>query len=63
MKAEGHLDRCYLKGAAGDVANAILSAVGYHLRLILAWLRMLLRLVLIALYRALIARPPFKSAC
>jgi IS5 family transposase len=25
MKAEGHLGRCYLKGRAGDAANAILS--------------------------------------
>src|SRR5262249_23049285 len=33
MKAEGHLGRCYLKGRAGDAANAILSAVGYNLRL------------------------------
>jgi IS5 family transposase len=46
MKAEGHLDRCYLKGQAGDAANAVLSAVGYNFRRILAWLRILLRLVL-----------------
>jgi transposase, IS5 family len=38
MKAEGHLGRCYLKGRAGDAANVILSAVGYDLRLVLAWL-------------------------
>ena len=49
MKAEGHLGRCYLKGRAGDAANAILTAVGYNFRRILAWLRMLLRLILIAL--------------
>lgn len=46
MKSEGHLGRCYLKGRAGDAANAILSAVGYNLRRILAWLRNLLRLFL-----------------
>ena len=46
MKAEGHLDRCYLKGHAGDAANAILAAVGYNFRRILAWLRILLRLIL-----------------
>jgi len=46
MKAEGHLDRCYLKGHAGDAANAVLSAVGYNFRRILAWLRILLRLIL-----------------
>src|SRR5204862_5887890 len=43
MKAEGHLGRCYLKGRAGDAANAILSAVGYNLRLVLAWLRIIFR--------------------
>ena len=49
MKAEGHLGRCYLKGRAGDAANAILTAAGYNFRRILAWLRMRLRLILIAL--------------
>src|SRR5947199_5543545 len=49
MKAEGHLGRCYLKGRAGDAANVILSAVGYNLRLVLAWLRTILRVVLLAL--------------
>src|SRR5262249_50570310 len=49
MKAEGHLGRCYLKGRAGDAANAILSAVGYNLRLVFAWLRIILRVILLAL--------------
>ena len=49
MKSEGHLGRCYLKGRHGDAANAILSAVGYNLRRVLAWLRILLRLILAAL--------------
>ena len=62
MKAEGHLDRCYLKGAAGDAANAILSAVGYNLRLVLAWLRILLRLILAALFVIIGNHPPFKMA-
>jgi IS5 family transposase len=48
MKTEGHLGRCYLKGRAGDAANAILSAVGYNLRLVLAWLRMIFRIILLA---------------
>jgi IS5 family transposase len=51
MKAEGHLGRCYLKGRAGDAADAVLTAVGYNFRRILAWLRTLLRLILIALWR------------
>ena len=38
MKTDGHLGRCYLKGRQGDAANAILTAVGYNLRLLLACL-------------------------
>ena len=30
MKEQGHLGRCYLKGHAGDAANAILTAAGYR---------------------------------
>ena len=52
MKNEGHLGRCYLKGRNGDAANAILTAVGYNFRLLLAWLRMLSSLILTALLRA-----------
>ena len=58
MKAEGHLGRCYLKGRDGDAANAILTAVGHNFRRILAWLRILLRLILYALMPALHASPP-----
>jgi transposase, IS5 family len=46
MKAEG----------PGDAANVILSAVGYNLRLVLAWLRMILRVVLLALLQAFAIR-------
>ena len=53
MKEEGHLGRCYLKGHVGDAANAILTAAGYNFRRILAWLRILLRLILSALMAAL----------
>jgi transposase, IS5 family len=62
MKAEGHLGRCYLKGRAGDAANAILSAVGYNLRLVLAWLRMILRAILVVLFRVDAIQPALKSA-
>ena len=48
------LGRYYLKGRAGDAANAILSAVGYKFR-ILAWLSALLHLFLIAFIRLLIS--------
>jgi len=62
MKAEGHLGRCFLKGRAGDAANAILSAVGYNLRLVLAWLRAFLLFLLAALLRARVVQPELKSA-
>src|SRR5205809_6280245 len=62
MKAEGHLGRCYLKGRAGDAANVILSAVGYNLRLVLAWLRTILRVVLLALFQTFVIRLALKSA-
>ena len=41
---------------AGDAANAILSAVGYNFRRILAWLRDLLSQILIAILRLSITR-------
>jgi IS5 family transposase len=62
MKAEGHLGRCYLKGRAGDAANTILTAVGYNFRRILAWLRTLLRKILIAILRAFIIRSALNPA-
>ena len=62
MKSEGHLGRCYLKGRAGDAANAVLSAVGSNLRRVLAWLRKLLRLILAALLDALAAQSELKPA-
>jgi IS5 family transposase len=62
MKADGHLGRCYLKGRDGDAANATLSAVGYNLRLVLAWLRMLLRFILVAILRTFAIQPALKSA-
>ena len=63
MKSEGHLGRCYLKGRAGDATNVILTAVGYNLRLVLAWLRAFLRVILHALIRALATPSPLKPAC
>ena len=63
MKAEGHLGRCYLKGRAGDAANVILTAVGYNFRRILAWLRELLRQILVAILSAFIVRSAHKQAC
>lgn len=62
MKNDGHLGRNYLKGRAGDAANAVLSAVGYNFRLILAWLRILLRLLLAAIWANLMTKITPKGA-
>ena len=62
MKAEGHLGRCYLKGRDGDAANAVLTAVGYNFRRILAWLRALFCLILAALVRAVASRSALNQA-
>ena len=52
MKEEGHLGRCYLKGYAGDAANAILTAAAYNFRRIPVWLSILLRLILADMFTA-----------
>ena len=62
MKTDGHLGRCHLKGREGDAANVVLSAVGHNLRMVLDWLGMLLRLILIALWRLLAVQKAIKSA-
>ena len=63
MKSDGHLGRCYLKGRDGDAANAILTAVGYNFRLLLAWLSALLRLILIVIRRSVPIQSALRSAC
>ena len=62
MKTDGHLGRCHLKGREGDAANVILTAVGHNLRRILARLRDLLRLILLALWRAFAPVPAVRWA-
>jgi IS5 family transposase len=62
-KTDGHLDRNFLKGRLGDQINAVMSAVGYNLRLILRWLKHLLRKILIRIIATLIFRSAMKLAC
>ena len=56
LKAEHGMDRNRLARRAGDAANALLAAIGYNLRLLLAWLRFLLR-VLCTAFLASIGTP------
>src|SRR5260370_39459384 len=60
-KTDGQIGRCHLKGREGDAANVILTAVGHNLRRVLAWLRALLRSVLLALGAAGRSMMPSRS--
>jgi IS5 family transposase len=51
-KADGHLGRNFLLGAAGDAVNAVLAAAGHNLRLLRNWLAGLLALLLALLQAA-----------
>ncbi len=53
MKTDGHLNRNFLNGRDGDHANAVLTAVGYNLRLVLKWLNALWHKFLAAILTAL----------
>src|SRR5271165_142327 len=48
-KSDGLLERNRLAGARGDAINAILVGAGHNIRLLLAWLRLVLRLLLLDL--------------
>ncbi len=61
-KTDGHLDHNFLKGRDGDQINAVMSAVGYNLRLILKWLRKLLRKIIAAIWAAITPRLVLKQA-
>jgi IS5 family transposase len=62
-KTDGHLGRNFLHGRRGDQINAVMSAVGYNLRLILKWLRTLLRKIIAAICAATILPSALKPAC
>ena len=38
LKSDHRMHRNYLKGRAGDAANALLAAIGYNFSLLLAWI-------------------------
>ncbi len=61
-KTDGHLGRNFLHGRLGDNINAVMSAVGYNLRLILKWLRKLLRQIIAAILSAITPFSTLKQA-
>ena len=52
IRNEHRMERNYLAGTQGDAINAILAAAGYNFRLLLTWLRLLLRLMLVMSFSA-----------
>jgi len=50
IKNEHRMDRNYLFHSSGDAINAVLAAAGYNFRLLLNWLRLLLRLCVAPLF-------------
>ncbi len=61
-KTDGHLSRNFLKGRQGDQINAVMTAVGYNFRLILKWLRSLLRKIIDGILAAITQFSALKPA-
>ena len=61
-KTDGHLGRNFRKGRRGDQINAVMTAVGYNLRLILKWLRKLLGKIINAILAMLYPFSELKTA-
>ncbi|MFP6735767.1 MAG: IS5/IS1182 family transposase, partial [Rhodospirillales bacterium] len=61
-KTDGHLGRNFLKGRKGDQFNAVMSAVGYNLRLILKWLKKLLCKIITTIWGLIIQPSALKWA-
>ena len=59
---DGCLGRNFLHGRLGDQINAVMSAVGYNLRLILKWLRKLLCKIIAAIVLAITPFSMLKTA-
>src|ERR1700722_3466961 len=56
-KSEHRMGRNYLAGAAGDAINAVLAAVGYNFRRLLAWFTLLLAAIWMALFAVNHSKP------
>jgi IS5 family transposase len=61
-KSEHRMDRNYLAGQAGNAINAVLAAIGYSFRRLLAWFTLLLSAIWIALAAAIKPEPTPNAA-
>ncbi len=60
-KSDGHMGRNFLHGRLGDQINAVMSAVGYNMRIILKWLKNLLGKFIAAIMIMISTNLPLKT--
>jgi IS5 family transposase len=58
MKTDQRMSRNHLSGSAGDATSAVLAAVGANFARLIAWMRMLLCAVVLALRATRSSRNP-----
>jgi len=61
MKADGRLERHAYAGTHGDTYAIMMATIGHNLRLLLTWLKTLLRAMILALIAAKIAHSPLRA--
>ena len=62
LKADHRMGRNHLAHAIGDAANAVLAAVGYNFRRILAWLKLFVAFIQAAIFSLFAAAQPATAA-
>lgn len=62
LKEDHRMARNHLAGTSGDAANAVLAAVGYNFRRLLAWLKVLCAFLWAALITARQSNKPYQAA-
>jgi len=58
LKADHRMGRNHLAHAVGDAANAVLAAIGYNFRRILAWLKLFVAFIQAVIFGLLEAAIP-----
>jgi IS5 family transposase len=61
-KTDGHLGRNFMKGRHCDQISAVMSAVGYNVRLILKWLRLIVGKIIAATWNAMMPNAALATA-
>jgi transposase, IS5 family len=61
LKADHRMGRNYLSGSTGDAINAVLAAAGYNFRRLIAWLRLLLRILVLEIVAQTHLGSPIKA--